>query len=144
MTAFVGEVAISLIFYSFVACLAAPLMLWVPESLPACGSLWQPVGADGARSDAPTEEFGDIEAWGPEASMPGCSGGLLAWLAGWLARLAGWLARLASWLSLAWLAGCSCVGCCWLVAAMCKVVSHARRSRRSADLRTVVRASRLV
>ena len=53
--------------------------------------LWQPVPACGAGLDAPIEEFGDIQAWRPEASMPGCSMGWLAWL-GWLARLAGWLA----------------------------------------------------
>ena len=85
-------VAISSIFDGFVACLAAPLVLWGPEGLAACGSLWRPVAACGARLDVPIEEFGDIEAWGPEASMPGCSVGWLAGLAGWLAGLAGLLA----------------------------------------------------
>ena len=64
--------------------------------------------------------------------MPGCNVGWLAGLAGWLA----WLAGLAGWLQLA--------GCCWLAAAGWlteirkldwKVVSHARRSERSADLK---------
>ena len=31
MTRFVGKVAISFIFDGFVACLAVPLVLWVPE-----------------------------------------------------------------------------------------------------------------
>ena len=80
--------------------------------------LWQPVPTDNNGSDAPIEEFGDIEAWRPEASMPGCSVGWLAgWLAGWLTGWLAWLAGLASWLGwpggwLAWLAGCS-----WRVAA---------------------------
>ena len=34
MTRFVGKVAISSIFDGFVACLAAPRVLWVPESYP--------------------------------------------------------------------------------------------------------------
>ena len=106
MTRFAGKLAISSIFDGFVACLAAPLVLWWPEGLPACGRLCRPVPPDENGLDAPIEEFGDIEAWRPEASMPGCHVGWLAWLAR-LARLAGWagwlgwLARLASWLSLA-------------------------------------------
>ena len=79
MTRFVGKVAISSIFDRFVACLAAPLVLWVPERLPACGSLCRRMMTDGARLDAPKEKIGDIEAWRPEASMPGCHVG---WLAG--------------------------------------------------------------
>ena len=66
--------------------------------------LWQPFRTDAARLDAPIEEIGDIDAWRPEASMPGCHVGWLA--VGWLAGLAGWLAGLAR------LAGCS-----WRVAA---------------------------
>ena len=79
---------------------------WQPVA--PCGSLWPPVAACGNRLDAPKEEIGDIDAWRPEASMPGCNVG---WLAG-LAGLAGWLAwlvGLAGWLQLA--------GCCWLAAA---------------------------
>ena len=57
--------------------------------------------------DAPKEKIGDIEAWRPEASMPGCNVGWLAWL-GWLARLAGWL----GWLAAA--GGLLLAGCCWL------------------------------
>ena len=64
-----------------------PLVLWVPEGLRACAGLWQPVATDYNGLDAPIEEFGDIEAWRLEASMPGCSVGWLAGLAGWL----GWL-----------------------------------------------------
>ena len=70
----------------------------------ACGSLWGRIKPDWM----PPEEFGDIEAWRPEASMPGCHIGWLA-LAGWLA----WLARLAGWLG--WLAaagGLLLAGCC--------------------------------
>ena len=78
------------------ACLAAPLVLWVPEGYPACGSLWRPVETDWMPLYS---EFGDIDAWRPEASMPGCNIGWLAWLA--------WLAGLAGWLQLA--------GCCWLM-----------------------------
>ena len=77
------------------ACLAAPLVLWVPEGLRACGVLWQRIRTDYARLDAPIEEFGDIDAWRPEASMPGCNVQRLAglaWLA-WLDRLE-WLAKL--------------------------------------------------
>ena len=71
-----------------------------------CGSLWRPVAACAAGLDAaPIEEFGDIEAWRPEASMPGCNVGWLARLAGQAGWL-GWLARLAGWLGwLGWLAG---------------------------------------
>ena len=57
--------------------------------------LWRPVppcGGSGAQLDAPIKEFGDIEAWRPEASMPGCSVGWLGGLAGWLAGWLGWLA----------------------------------------------------
>ena len=82
ITRFAGKLAISSIFDRFVAGLAAPLGMRVPESLPACGSLWRPVATDYSGLDASIKEFGDIEAWRPEASMPGCSGG---WLAGWLA-----------------------------------------------------------
>ena len=53
MTRFAGKLAISAIFGGklaifdgFVACLAAPLVLWVPESLPACAALWQPAETD--------------------------------------------------------------------------------------------------
>ena len=58
-----------------------PLVLWVPESLPACGGLWQRIGTGYSGLDAPTE-FGDIDAWRPEASMPGRNLGWLAGLAG--------------------------------------------------------------
>ena len=44
---------ISLIFDRFMVCLAAPLVLWVPEGLPPCGNLWQPVATCGIRLDAP-------------------------------------------------------------------------------------------
>ena len=98
MTRFVGKVAISSIFDGFMACSAAPMVLW---PVAACGSLWQPVGTDYNRLDAPIEEFGDIEAWRPEASMPGCNVGWLASLAG-LAGLLGWLAAAGGLL----LAGC--------------------------------------
>ena len=112
------------------ACLAAPLVLWVPESLAACGGLWRAVATDWMPL-IKSLETSMPDGWRPEASLPGCNVGWLAWLAGWLA----WLASLAGWLQLA--------GCCWLVAAVWlteirklawKVVSHARRSRRSADL----------
>ena len=79
--------------------------VWLPPGAVGArrfGALWQPVAGCAARFDAPKEEIGDIDAWRPEASMPGCNVGWLAWLAGWL----GWL----GWL--AWLAGCS-----WRVAA---------------------------
>ena len=66
-------------------------------------SLCRPVAACDSGLDAPLEEFGDIEAWRPEASMPGCSVGGLA---GWLARLAGWL----GWLAVA--GGLLLAGCC--------------------------------
>ena len=45
MTRFAGKVAIS-IFDRFVASLAAPLVLWVPEGLSACAALWQAVPPD--------------------------------------------------------------------------------------------------
>ena len=61
-TSFAGKLAISSIFEGFVACLAAPLVLWVPEGLGTCGGLWQPVAGCGNRLDAPKEEIGDIEA----------------------------------------------------------------------------------
>ena len=74
--------AMSSTFEGFVACLAAPLVLWVPESLPACGGLWRLVAPD----------------WMPlsksmETSRPGglrlrCPDAALAGLAGWL-QLAG-------------------------------------------------------
>ena len=67
--------------------------------------LCRPVAACGARLDAPIEEFGDIEAWRPEVSMPGCSVGWLVWL-GWLGWLAGWL----GWLAAA--GGLLLAGCC--------------------------------
>ena len=60
--------------------------------------LWRPVAACGTlktRVGTPLERIADIDAWRPEASMPGWPG-WLAWLAGWL----GWLAWLAG---LAWL-----------------------------------------
>ena len=84
------------------ACLAAPLVLWVPEGLAPCGALWQPVAPCGTLWRAVETD------WMPlykslEPSMPGglrlrCPD-VQRWLAGWLADLAGWLA----WL--AWLAG---------------------------------------
>ena len=78
--------------------------------------------------------LGDIEAWSPEASMPGCRQQWLAGWLGWLARLArlpgwlGWLGWLAGWLAKSGLAG-------WLAAAeglLLSEVPHARRFRRSA------------
>ena len=57
MTKFVGNVAISLIFDGFVACLAAPLVLWGPEGLAAYAALCRPVAACAAGWDAPIEEF---------------------------------------------------------------------------------------
>ena len=101
MTRCVGKLAISSIFGVFVACLAAP-----PGAVGArrfedgC----QRIRMDGVRLEAPIEEIGDIDAWRPEASMPGCNVGCLA---GWMACLAGccWLAA-AGWLTeirkLAW------------------------------------------
>ena len=109
------------------ACLAAPLVLWVPEGLAACGNLWQPVAPDWMPL-IKSLETSMPDGWRPEASMPGCNIGL--------AGLAGWL----GWLQLA--------GCCWLAAAGWlteirkldwKVVSHARRSERSADYRLLGR-----
>ena len=88
-----------------------PLVLWVPEGYPPCGALWRPVAPCGTpkkRAGTPIERIADIDAWRPEASMPGWPG-WLAWLAGWLGWLA-WLAELA-----------------WLDERMRKV-SHARRS----------------
>ena len=55
-----------------------PPVLWVPEGLPAFGGLWQPVRTDYKGLDAPVEEFADIKARRPEASMPGCNGGRMA------------------------------------------------------------------
>jgi hypothetical protein len=88
------------------ACLAAPLVLWVPESLPACARLCRAVPACGALSGP----IGCPYNKSLETSMPGglmlrCPDATLAGLAGWLA----WLAGLAGWLQLA--------GCCWLAAA---------------------------
>ena len=114
MTGFVGKLAITSIFDRFVACLAVSLVLWAPESLPACGSLCPPVPPDYNGLDAPVVEFGNIEAWRPEASMPRCSVGWLAWLA-WLAGWLGWLAAAG---------GLLLAGCC---------NEDTRRSRRSAD-----------
>ena len=93
----------------------------MPEGLPACGSLWPPVATDQDRLDAPTEEIGGIDAWRPEASMPGCN-------AGWLAAAGGLLLA----------------GCCWLTEfrkLATTQVPHARRSRRSADFRIVLAIS---
>ena len=59
--------------------------------------MWRPVGDLKERVGTPIERIADIDAWRPEASMPGWPG-WLAWLAGWL----GWLAWLAG---LAWLDG---------------------------------------
>ena len=72
MTPFAGKLAISSIFHRFVACLAAPLVLWVPESLRAHGDGCQRMGTDAARSDAPIEEIGDIDAWRPKAILSTC------------------------------------------------------------------------
>ena len=83
------------------ACLAAPLVLWVPESLPACAAL-----PDYNGLDAPIEKFGAIEAWRPEASMPGCNIGWLAWLGSLVRLAAGWL----GWLAAA--GGLLLAGCC--------------------------------
>ena len=55
--------------------------------------LCRPVGDLKKRVGTPIERIADIDAWRPEASMPGWPG-WLAWLAGWL----GWLAGLAAWL----------------------------------------------
>ena len=65
-----------------------PLVLWVPEGYPACAGLWRPVGDLKERVGTPIERIADIDAWRPEASMPGWPGWLacLAWL-GWL----GWI-----------------------------------------------------
>ena len=81
MTRFVGKVAISSIFDGFVACLAVPLVLWVPEGYPPFSGLK-------IRAGAPIKKIADIDAWRPEASMTGWPGWLacLAWL-GWL----GWI-----------------------------------------------------
>ena len=71
--------------------LPPPLVLWVPESCP-------PVAACGEHYEAGwspyRKKIADIDAWRPEASMPGWPGWLacLAWL--WLA----WLDRL-EWLA---------------------------------------------
>ena len=108
MTRFDGKLVISSIFEGFVACLAAP-----PGAVGArrLSGLCRPVAPCGGlkiRVGTPIERIADIDAWRPEASMPGWPG-WLAWLAGWL----GWLA---------WLAGLA-----WLDERMRKV-SHARRS----------------
>ena len=118
--------AISSIFDGFMACLTAPLVLWVPEGLAACGSLWQPVAGCGELCRPIGCPL--LRVWRHRCLL---AGGLRlrcpdATLAGWL----GWLAGLAGWLQLA--------GCCWLAAAgwlteirklAWKVVPHARRSR---------------
>ena len=95
MIQFAGKLVISSIFEGFVVCLAAP-----PGAVGARGlsRLWRPVAACGTlkgQAGAPIERIADIDAWRPEASMPGWPG-WLAWLAGWLDWLA-WLAGLA-WL----------------------------------------------
>ena len=51
-------------------------------------ALWRPVGDLKKRVGTPIERIADIDAWRPEASMPGWPG-WLAWLAG-LAGSAGW------------------------------------------------------
>ena len=85
-----------------------PLVLWVPEGYPPCGALWGP--QETGWSPYKEELIADIDAWRPEASMPGWPG-WLAWLAGWLGWLA-WLAgRLLARLA-AWLAGAAAV---WVV-----------------------------
>ena len=92
------------------ACLAAPLVLWVPEGLAAlagCGGLWQPVATDWMPL-IKSLEASMPDGRRPEASMPGCNVGWLAWLASWLAGLAGWL----GWLAAA--GGLLLAGCCWL------------------------------
>ena len=85
MTRFAGKLAISLMFDGFVACLAAALVLWVRESLPACASLWRDMAASGVRLDAPKADWRHrcLEAWCFDARMQ-------YWLGGWLG-LAGWL-----------------------------------------------------
>ena len=65
------------------------------EGYPACAPLVPACGGLKRRAGTPIERIADIDAWRPEASMPGWPG-WLAWLAGWL----GWLAWLAG---LAWL-----------------------------------------
>ena len=74
--------------------------LWGTEGYPPCrGQKVIPPVGDCARLKrrvgTPIERIADIDAWRPEASMPGWPG-WLAWLAGWLDWLA-WLAGLA-WL----------------------------------------------
>ena len=67
--------------------------LW--RAVAGCGSLWQAVPPDWMpliRSLETSMPAG----WRPEASMPGCNVGWLAWLAGWLAGLEGWLGWLAA------------------------------------------------
>ena len=62
------------------------------EGYPACGALWGTGGLK-RRAGAPIERIADIDAWRPEASMPGWPGWLacLAWL-GWLGWKTGMIA----------------------------------------------------
>ena len=125
-----------------------PMVLWVPEGLPTCGGLWRAVAPCGSLwrpIGCPLLRVwrhrclmaGGLRLRCPDATLAGW----LAWLAGWLGWLGwlAWLAGLAGWLQLA--------GCCWLAAAGWlteirkldwKVVSHARRSERSADFQSRV------
>ena len=77
---FAGKLAIPSIFDGFVACLAAPQVLWVPESLPPDGSLWQPVATDWMpqKKSSETSRPGGLRLRCPDAAV-----------AGWLARVAG-------------------------------------------------------
>ena len=70
----------------------------------ACGGLWRLVPPDWMPL-IESLETSMPDAWRPEASMPGCNVGWLAWLAG----LAGWL----GWLAAA--GGLLLAGCCWLM-----------------------------
>ena len=72
-------------------------MFGCPPWCCGCQKVIRPVAACGTpkeRDGTPIERIADIDAWRPEASMPGWPG--------WLARLAGWL----GWLDrLGWMEG---------------------------------------
>ena len=76
-------------------------MLGCPPWCCGCQKAIPPVAACGTpkrQVGTPIERIADIDAWRPEASMPGWPG----WLA-WLAGLTGWLGWL-DWLG--WMRGC--------------------------------------
>ena len=85
MTRLIGKLAISSIFSH---ARRSEQVGGGTEGYPACGGLCPPCGGLKKRAGTPIERIADIDAWRPEASMPGWPGWLacLAWL-GWL----GWI-----------------------------------------------------